>query len=83
MIREASLGCWLSAASTVFAAVAAIATIVAVLYARKTVKESRAATTAEADQHREQIAEGKPRRRPPTPRPRRKCWNAGSRSTTT
>ena len=57
MILEASLGSWLSAASTVFAAVAAIATIVAVIYARKTVNESRAATKAVADLHREQIAE--------------------------
>jgi hypothetical protein len=57
MILQASLGSWLSLASTVFAAVAAIATIVAVIYARKTVNESKAATKAVADQHREQIAE--------------------------
>ena len=57
MILQASLGSWFSLASTIFAAVAAIATIVAVIYARKTVNESQAATKAMAEQHREQIAE--------------------------
>jgi hypothetical protein len=57
MILQASLDSWFSLASTVFAAVAAVATIVAVIYARKTVNESKAATKAVAEQHREQIAE--------------------------
>lgn len=57
MILQASLGSWLSVASTVFASAAAVATIAAVIYARKTVNESQAATKAMADQHREQIAE--------------------------
>lgn len=57
MILQASFGSWLSVASTVFAAVAAIATIVAVIYARETVRESQAATKTIVEQHREQIAE--------------------------
>lgn len=57
MILLGSLGSSLAGASTVFAAVAAIATIVAVVYARKTVQESEAASKAMAKQHREQIAE--------------------------
>lgn len=57
MILAASLSGWRSAASTAFAAVAAIATIVGVIYARRTVSESRTATKAVAEQHREQMRE--------------------------
>lgn len=57
MILPASFGSWLSLASTVFAAVAAVATIVAVMYARQTVNASQVATKTIGEQHREQIAE--------------------------
>ena len=83
MILQASLGSWLSVASTVFASVAAVATIVAVIYARKMVNESKAATKAMADQHREQIAELKASAAASHAPARRNCWNAESRSTTT
>jgi hypothetical protein len=53
MILQASLDSWLSLASTVFAAVAAVATIVAVMYARKTVNDSpaRARCVVHSDPH--------------------------------
>lgn len=51
----ASLGTWLSVGSTLFAAVAAGATIVAVIYARRTVTESEEAAQAAARRHNEQL----------------------------
>lgn len=50
-----SFDTWLSVASTLFAAIAAVATVIAVKFARKTVTESEAATRMAADQHREQL----------------------------
>jgi hypothetical protein len=78
MILQPSRGNWPSAASTVCPAVAAIATVVAVIYARRTVDESRAAAQAVADQHREQIAEVKASAAASHAASERESWNGGS-----
>lgn len=55
LCADISFNTWLSIASTLFAAIAAVATVIAVAFARKTVTESETATQTAADQHREQL----------------------------